>query len=118
MAGREFLIGSRFNVSAGGEAGAPAIGTWGRFTTGGFDAEVEGLSLGGKVTRGFRGADIASGRWLGGVALGVSGGEGTFRLTNATRCGDVNNGRRSRTCPARATGPRAGLPHSPASSAK
>ena len=55
---------------------------WGRVTTGGFDGEdVSGAvttRVDGDVTTGILGADAAWERWLAGVALSVSEGEGTF----------------------------------------
>ena len=83
MEGRELLLGSSFNLTAGGENGAPRYGAWGRFAVGSFDAELDGLSLSGEVTTGFLGADVDAGRWLAGAALSVSEGEGPFTLTGA-----------------------------------
>ena len=45
----------------------------------GFDGEADGLSLDGDVTTFTFGADVARGRWLGGVALAHSTGEGGYR---------------------------------------
>ena len=81
---RELLVGSSFSARAGGEAGAPRVGAWGRFATGSFDAAVEDLALGGEVTTGFLGADVAFGSWLAGLALSVSEGGGPFRLTSGS----------------------------------
>ena len=81
MTGSEVMLGSSFSFSAGGEDGTPSVTAWGRFATGSFDADVDGLSLSGDVTTGFLGADVAAGRWLGGLALSSSKGEGPFRMT-------------------------------------
>ena len=81
MTGRERALGSSFHLAGGGEAGGAAFAAWGRFATGGFEASVDGVDLSGDVTTGVLGADVAGERWLGGVALSRSEGEGPFRLT-------------------------------------
>ena len=84
MAGRELLLGSAFHLTHGGEAdgtgGASTRWTaWGRAAASSFDGEADGLSVDGDVTTFTFGADAARGRWLGGVALAHSTGEGGFR---------------------------------------
>ena len=78
MSGRELLLGSSFRLGAGGEDGGPAWTAWGRLATGGFEGADDGLTLSGDVTTGFLGADMARERWLAGLALGLSEGEGSF----------------------------------------
>ena len=83
MTGRELLLGSSFHLAAGGgEAGGPGYAAWGRVAVGGFDAEAPAekgtVRLDGEVTTGILGADAEWERWLAGVALSVSEGEGTF----------------------------------------
>ena len=83
MTGRELLLGSSFHLAAGsGEVGGPGYAAWGRVAVGGFDAEAPAdngtLRLDGEVTTGILGADAHWERWLAGVALSVSEGEGTF----------------------------------------
>ena len=80
MTGRELLLASSFSVGGGGEPGAPSWGAWGRFATESFKAEADGMRLEGDVTTGLLGADVARDRWLAGVAVSVSRGEGPFRL--------------------------------------
>ena len=79
---RELLPGSSFVLSLGG-AEANGSGTawtaWGRAAASRFDGEADGLSLDGDVTTFTFGADAARGRWLGGVALAHSTGEGGYR---------------------------------------
>ena len=89
MTGRELLLGSAFQLSAGGEAGTPAYGAWGRFASGGFDAEEDGARMDGTVTSGLLGADMADGRWLAGLAVGLSAGEGTYAQMESGAGGDV-----------------------------
>ena len=91
MTERELLLGSSFQLSAGGETGAPAWSAWGRFSTGGFDAEVDETRLNGTVTTGFLGADVDTGRWLGGVALSSSKGDGDYALIDGADRGDVES---------------------------
>ena len=80
---RELLLGSSFLLSLGGADGANGTGTawtaWGRAAASRFDGEADGLSLDGDVTTFTFGADAARGRWLGGVALAHSTGEGGYR---------------------------------------
>ena len=83
MTGRELLLGSSFSVGGGGKDGAPSWGAWGRFATGGFEADADGMRVEGDVTTGLLGADASRGRWLAGVAVSLSRGEGPFRLTSA-----------------------------------
>ena len=83
MTGRELLLGSSFHLAAGGgEAGGPGYAAWGRVAVGGFDAKAPAekgtVRLDGEVTTGILGADAEWERWLAGVALSVSEGEGTF----------------------------------------
>ena len=80
LTGRELLLGSAFSLSSGNEPRAPRWGAWGRFATSSFDGEEDGVTLSGDVTTAFLGADVASGRWLGGIALGLSEGNGPFGL--------------------------------------
>ena len=81
---RELLLGSSFVLSlGGGDANGTGTGTawtaWGRAAASRFDGEADGLSLDGDVTTFTFGADAARGRWLGGVALAHSTGEGGYR---------------------------------------
>ena len=83
MTGRELLLGSSFSFGGGGKDGAPSWGAWGRFATGGFETDADGMRVKGDVTTGLLGADASRGRWLAGVAVSLSRGEGPFRLTSA-----------------------------------
>ena len=83
LTGRELLLGSSFHLAAGGSgAEGPGFAAWGRVTVGGFDAKAPAekgtVRLDGEVTTGILGADAQWERWLAGVALSVSKGEGTF----------------------------------------
>ena len=83
MTGRQLLLGSSFHLAAGGgEAGGPGYAAWGRIAVGGFEARAPAekgtVRLDGEVTTGILGADAQWERWLAGVALSVSEGEGSF----------------------------------------
>ena len=76
----ELLLGSTFQLSSGGESGAPQWTAWGQFATSGFEAEVDKTRMDGNVTSGFLGADVSGDRWLGGLALAMSTGDGDFSM--------------------------------------
>ena len=90
VTGRELLLGSAFHVASdGGKAGGPGFAAWGRVTTGGFDGEDEAddgaVRMDGEVTTGILGADAAWGRWLAGVAVSLSEGEGSYSYSEVGR---------------------------------
>ncbi len=91
MKGREVLLGSSFQLSAGGETGGAAWTAWGRFATDGYDAAEDGTRMNGRVTTGFLGADVGGARWLAGVALSVSEGNGDYTLMEGDDSGDFEN---------------------------
>ena len=91
MTGRELLLGSSFQMSAGGEPGAPAWTAWGRIATGGFEADVDGVRMDGDVTSGFLGADVSGGRWLAGAAVSLSEGDESFALVEGGDTGTVES---------------------------
>ena len=73
----EFLARSSFHLSSEEEEGL-RLSYWGRGAFSRFDGHDGGLTLGGYNTTVTLGADYAGDRWLGGVALSRSQGEGTF----------------------------------------
>ena len=84
VTGRELLTTSRFLYA--GEAAAGGFMTfWGRGAHSRFDGrdDDEGLALRGEVTTGTLGADYEGERWLTGLALSHSVGEGTFSMEGA-----------------------------------
>ena len=91
MTGREVLLGSAFHWASGDETGGPGFTAWGRVTAGGFDAEEAhrqgSVQMDGEVTTGIVGADAAWERWLAGLAVSVSEGEGTYAY------GDIGEGK-------------------------
>ena len=81
--GRGLPLGGSFHVATGdGEAGGPSVVVWGRTTVSDFHAEARAdngaVRLDGEVAAGILGADTEMGRWLAGVAVAASRGEGTF----------------------------------------
>ena len=91
MTARELLLGRAFSLGAGGENGAPAFGAWGRFELGRVEAEANGLATDGDVTTGFLGADIARERWLAGLAVSFSNGDGDFESLEGADAGAVES---------------------------
>ena len=95
MSGRELLLGSAFHLSSGGDTGGPVYAAWGRVTSGGFDAQeahAQGaVRMDGDVTTGILGADAAWSRWLAGVAVSVSEGEGTYDYPGADDRGTLGS---------------------------
>ena len=80
LTGRELLLGSSFRLAPGGAGSAGTSWTaWGRAAQSRFDGDADGLALDGDVTTFTLGADAAWSRWLAGVALAHSTGEGGYR---------------------------------------
>ena len=78
MTGRELLMGSSFSLAAQTDGGGFA-GLWGRMAQTSFAGREDSLSLDGDVTTGLLGADYASGRWMTGLVVSHSIGEGGYR---------------------------------------
>ena len=78
MTGRELLMGSSFSLMAQTDGGGFAA-LWGRMARTRFAGREGTLSLDGDVTTGLLGADYASGRWMTGLVLSHSLGEGGYR---------------------------------------
>ena len=91
MTATDLLLGSAFQLSTGGENGAPSWTAWGRFSMSGFEAGVNGVTMDGDVTSGFLGADISRDQWLGGLALSMSRGDGDFSLIDEDETGEVES---------------------------
>ena len=88
MSARELLAGSSFQLGGGGEDGSRAWGAWGRVASSGFDAERDDVRMDGDVVTAFFGADVSRGRWLAGLAVGLSEGDGSFELLDNGRTDD------------------------------
>ena len=79
----ELIKGSAFHISSGEQQpGRPALTAWGRFATGGFEAQEEDLTLNGDVTTGLLGADAEWDRLLAGIMVSQSTGDGSYQLVS------------------------------------
>ncbi len=90
MSMSEFLLASSFHLaSAEGSDSGGGWSFWGGAARSGFDAKEGALALDGDVTTATLGFDLERERWLAGVALSRSAGEGEFRIggTCASGCG-------------------------------
>ena len=96
MTAREALLGSSFSLTGEKDGSGGSMAFWGRAAQGSFDGREGTFSLDGTVTTGMLGADYARGRWLIGLALAQSDGEGDYRDT------DVMSRAASQDCPAEA----------------
>ena len=77
---RQLLLGSAFHLVSREEASTPypRLTAWGRVATSGFDGGADRLSLDGTVTTATLGVDGAWRRWLTGMALAYSAGDGSY----------------------------------------
>ena len=81
MTMREALLGSRFTLTGEADASGGTAAFWGRAAQGRFDGREGRLALDGDVTTAMLGADYARDRWLVGLALTQSEGEGGWTDT-------------------------------------
>ena len=79
LTGREALVSSRFTLTGEADESGGYLSFWGRGAQSDFDGEVDRARLDGKVTTMTLGSDYARGRWLTGLALTRSEGEGGYR---------------------------------------
>ena len=80
MTPRQLLLGSAFHLVSNGEdqAGGPRLSVWGRVASSGFDGQEDKLALDGTVTTATLGVDGIWNRWLTGLLLAYSEGDGSF----------------------------------------
>ena len=64
-------------------------GAWREFALGRFEAEADALAMDGDVTTKFLGADVSRDRWLAGIAVSFSSGDGTFAAIEGDDAGTV-----------------------------
>ena len=92
---RQILQGSSFRLTVGRDAAGtrPRLTAWGRFAGTTFDGRDGDLSLDGDVFTGTVGVDGAWERWLAGVAVAHSRGDGAFTMpgTEERGRGDLEN---------------------------
>ncbi|MDE0194895.1 MAG: SwmB domain-containing protein [bacterium] len=81
---RDLLLGSAFHLASNGEDAAtgPRLSAWGRVATSGFDGVEDKVSLDGTVTTATLGVDGVWKRWLTGLVLAYSEGDGSFTHTD------------------------------------
>ena len=77
---KDLLLGSAFHLVSNPEdrATGPRLSAWGRVATSGFDGREDEVSLDGSVTTATLGVDGAWKRWLTGLLLAYSEGDGSF----------------------------------------
>ena len=76
---KDLLLGSAFHlVSNDEEPSGPRLSAWGRVATSGFDGQENKVSLDGRVTTAALGVDSDWKRWLTGLILAHSVGDGSF----------------------------------------
>ena len=81
LSGLEALQGSSFTLTGEQDAHGGSAAFWGRGSHGTFEGMEGEAPLDGEVTTGMLGADYAGDRWLLGLALAQSKGEGDYRGT-------------------------------------
>ena len=88
MSPRELLLASEFQLDSGDGDNAPAWTAWGRVASSGFEATQDGVEMDGDVTTGILGVDVSRGRWLAGLAVSLSEGDGSFAHIATGRADD------------------------------
>ena len=80
MTARQLLLGSAFHLVSNGEdqATGPRLSAWGRVASSGFDGQAEGVSLDGTVTTATLGVDGTWQRWVSGLVVAYSEGDGSY----------------------------------------
>ena len=82
MNAHEILPGSSFHLSEGEPSTSrPGFAAWGQIAFGGFEADVDDVTMDGNVTSGIIGFDAEWERVLAGVMLSQSSGKGEYRLS-------------------------------------
>ncbi len=79
---RELMLQSRFTATGGKDAKGGSLAFWGRAAQAHFDGREGTFSLDGDATTGMLGADYARNRWMAGLALTHSEGEGAYADTD------------------------------------
>ena len=102
MTARDALLGSSFSLTGETDGSGGSMAFWGRAAQARFDGREGTFSLDGAVTTGMLGADYARGKWLVGLALAQSAGEGDYRDTGVSPRPD------GQTCPDGGDGPLCG----------
>ncbi len=92
MTAREVLLGSSFTATGEKDGTGGSLAFWGRAAQSSFDGREGTFSLEGEATTATLGADYARGKWLVGMALMQSSGEGGYRDTDpgGNVCADLD----------------------------
>ena len=90
---RDALLGSHFTATGAEDASGGSLALWGRAAHSTFDGREGTFSLDGETTTAMLGADYARERWLLGLALMQSEGDGGYadRGTGTQRCADAGD---------------------------
>ena len=80
MTRKELIAGSSFHLSTGAHEAGASVTAWGTVSVGTFDATEDEVTLDGEVTTGLFGADAKWDRFLAGVMVSQSRGDGAYRL--------------------------------------
>ena len=92
LTGRDLLLGSSFHlVSQAGEDGGAVWSAWGRVSTGGFRAEVDGVTMDGDVVSGLLGFDAEWQRLLAGVLVLRSEAAGAYGMRDGGGSGSIDS---------------------------
>ena len=78
MTPAQLLMGSAFNLASSPDSPGPRLSAWGRVASSGFDASDQDVDLSGTVTTATLGVDRAHRRWLAGLAVAYSLGDGSY----------------------------------------
>ena len=76
------LAGTAFTLTTAADGAGGSLAFWGRAAVSGFDGREGSFALDGRAVTLMLGADRAQGRWLAGLALLSSSGEGAYRDTD------------------------------------
>ena len=90
---RQALIGSAFrlNLNQHADGTSPRLTAWGRVTHTQFDGQEGRLALDGDVTTGTLGVDTQGDRWLAGIAVSHSRGDGGYTIPDQANPGDLES---------------------------
>ncbi len=88
---RQALVGSAFrlNLNQNADGSTPRLTAWGRVTHTQFDGQEGRLALDGDVTTGTLGVDTQGDRWLAGIAVSHSRGDGGYTIPDQANPGDL-----------------------------
>ncbi len=90
---RQALVGSAFrlNLNQHADGSAPRLTAWGRVTHTRFDGQEGRLALDGDVTTGTLGVDTQGDRWLAGIAVSHSRGDGGYTIPDQANPGGLDS---------------------------